>query len=77
METTDEKDGSGFIIFGNTNPLYPWLLGGFYFAHDAVPGLEMLHDVKQVYNIINNQIKVELPAALISSISKENTNDLN
>lgn len=77
MDRTDEKDGSGFIIFGNTNPLYPWLLGGFYFVQDAVPGLEMLSDVKQVYDIISQQIKVELPAALVASISKEKANELN
>lgn len=77
MDRTDEKDGSGFIIFGNTNPLYPWLLGGFYFVHDAVPGLEMLTDVKQVYDLISKQVKVELPAALMATISKEKANDLN
>ncbi len=77
MDRTEEKDGSGFIIFGNTNPLYPWLLGGFYFAQDAVPGLEMLTEVKQVYDIISQQIKVELPAALVATISKEKANELN
>lgn len=77
MDTTDEKDGSGFIIFGNTNPLYPWLLGGFYFTQESVPGLELLPDVNLVYNIITKQVKVDIPPALSSDIRKEDKRDLN
>lgn len=77
MDMTCEKDGSGFIIFGNTNPLYPWLLGGFYFTQESVPGLELLPDVKLVFNIISKQIKVDLPPELIEDISKEDREGLN
>lgn len=77
MDITEEKDGSGFIIFGNTNPLYPWLLGGFYFSHDAVPGLELLPDAKLVYNILQKQIKVELPVVLEQQIKNQQPEDLN
>ncbi|MGB3075259.1 MAG: hypothetical protein WBB36_08050 [Chitinophagales bacterium] len=77
MEITEENDGSGFIIFGNTNPLYPWLLGGFYFTTDSVPGLELLPDVKNVYRIINKQIKVDLTPGLAAEIRKEDRKDLN
>ncbi len=77
METTIEKDGSGFIIFGNTNPLYPWLLGGFYFTGESVPGLELLPDVKLVYTIINDQIKVPVTPSLSSAMAKGGNKDLN
>jgi hypothetical protein len=77
MEITIEKDGSGFLIFGNTNPLYPWLLGGFFFTGESVPGLELLPDVKLVYNIINQQIKVPVTPSLTSVMTKGGSEDLN
>lgn len=77
MEITIEKDGSGFLIFGNTNPLYPWLLGGFYFTGESVPGLELLPDVKFVYNILNQQIKVPVTPSLTSVMAKGGSEDLN
>lgn len=77
MDTTDEKDGSGFIIFGATNPLYPWLLGGFYFTAESVPGLELLPDVNFVYNLITSQIKISISPALAAEIKQAEKKDLN
>src|SRR5204862_6116231 len=57
LDKTEEKDGSGFIIFGDINPLWPWLLGSFYMAGDNIPGLEMLADVNSVYDILESQIR--------------------
>jgi hypothetical protein len=77
MDITHEKDGSGFIIFGTSNPLYPWLLGGFYFSQDDVPGLELLPDVHLVYNLIMSQIRVAITPSLVAEIRKEDKEGLN
>lgn len=77
MDTTIEKDGSGFIIFGSTNPLFPWLLGGFYMSREVVPGLELLPDVKQVYELISEQIRINIPPDLSQEIKSENHHKLN
>ena len=77
LDKTEEKDGSGFLIFGNTNPLWPWLLGGFYMAGENVPGLETLPDVKEVFTILEAQIKVEMPPSLIEKINSEIREELN
>ncbi|HYV93048.1 MAG TPA: hypothetical protein VE978_14755 [Chitinophagales bacterium] len=77
LDKTLEKDGSGFIIFGNTNPLWPWLLGSFYMSGDNVPGLNMVPDVKAVFAILEAQIKVEMPASLKEEILNERREELN
>lgn len=77
MDITLEKDGSGFIIFGNTNPLYPWLLGGFYFTGESVPGLELLPDVRMVYDLLNKQIRIPVSPLLTTAISQSAKDELN
>ena len=77
MEKSVEKDGSGFIIFGGTNPLYPWLLGGFYFTEAEVPGLDLLPDVASVYTIILKQIRVDMPPILVDQVKTEERKGLN
>ena len=77
LDKTEERDGSGFIIFGNTNPLWPWLLGKFYMSGAHIPGLEMLPDVRTVFTILEEQIRVEMPESLkeqLQSGEKENLN---
>ncbi len=56
LEKTEEKDGSGFILFGSTNPLFPWLFGTLSLSKERIPGLESLTDVDGVYNKINSAI---------------------
>ncbi|MBA2422279.1 MAG: hypothetical protein H0V61_03540 [Chitinophagales bacterium] len=77
MDITREKDGSGFIIFGTSNPLYPWLLGGFYFSQEDVPGLEMLPDVHLVHSLIMSQIRVAITPSLVEEIRREDKEGLN
>lgn len=77
LDKTEEKDGSGFIIFGSVNPLWPWLLGNFYMVGDTVPGLEMLPDVNSVYDILEGQIKKPIAAEIIESIQEEKKEELN
>jgi hypothetical protein len=77
LDKTEEKDGSGFIIFGNTNPLWPWLLGGFYMTGNNIPGLALLPDVQSVFTILEDQIKVEMPTSLIDKINNEKKEELN
>lgn len=77
IDNTEEKDGSGFIIFGNVNPLWPWLLGGFYMTSENIPGLEMLSDVKLVLAILQKQVKTEIPDTLATEIRSMNKDDLN
>lgn len=77
LDKTEEKDGSGFLIFGNTNPLWPWLFGGFYLVGENVPGLETLPNVKEVFRILEEQIKVEMPDSLIEKIQSEIKEELN
>jgi len=77
LDKTEEKDGSGFIIFGETNPLWPWLLGKFIMSGSNVPGLEMLPDVRSVYNLLEDQIKIEVPEILIERLKEEKKEELN
>ncbi|MEO5675785.1 MAG: hypothetical protein ABIQ74_14175 [Chitinophagales bacterium] len=77
LDFSEEKDGSGFITFGSTNPLWPWLLGSFYMAGDDIPGMQMLPDVKKVFLILESQIRVELPATLIDKITAAGKEELN
>ncbi len=77
LDKTEEKDGSGFIIFGSTNPLWPWLLGSFYMTGDTIPGMQMIPDVKEVFALLEDRIKVEMPEALKEKIMTEKKEDLN
>ncbi|MBA3649109.1 MAG: hypothetical protein H0W62_11265 [Chitinophagales bacterium] len=77
LDLTEEKDGSGFIILGNTNPLYPWLLGGFYFVQEALPGLAMLPNVKEVYDILYSLVKINITPSLLNELNKEDQKDWN
>lgn len=77
LDLTEEKDGSGFIIFGNTNPLWPWLLGKFIMAGDQVPGLELIPEVKKVYNILEQEIKIEIDPALLQQVNEPKRHGLN
>lgn len=64
LDKTEEKDGSGFILFGNTNPLWPWLFGKFYFASQPLPGLELIPDVNNVYQLLRRQISIQVSPPL-------------
>ncbi len=77
IDLTEEKDGTGFIIFGNTNPLWPWLLGSFYMSGDNIPGLQMLPDVKKVFDLLQDELKVQMPISLREQITGKNKEDLN
>jgi len=77
LDKTEEKDGSGFIIFGNTNPLWPWLIGKFIMPGDNVPGLVLIPDVKTVYAILEEQIKVEMPEILLEKLKDEKKEQMN
>ena len=56
LDYTEEKDGSGFILFGNVNPLWSWLFGKFFFTRGAIPGFELVPDVSKVELIIREAI---------------------
>ena len=56
-EVTAEKDGSGYISFGNSNPVWPWLFGTFYFSAQEVAGLELVPNVESVYGILVDQLQ--------------------
>lgn len=77
LDKTEEKDGSGFIIFGTANPLWPWLLGKFVSAGNHVPGLEMLPDVNSVYQLLEDRIKIELPEILKEQLNEDQPGSLN
>jgi hypothetical protein len=77
LDLTEEKDGSGFIIFGNTNPLWPWLLGKFIMAGDQVPGLELIPEVKKVYSMLEQEIKIEIDPALLQQVNEPERRGLN
>jgi len=77
LDKTEEKDGSGFIIFGNTNPLWPWLLGKFLMSSDTVPGLILLPDVNAVYTLLEDQVKISMPTSLVEKINEERKEMMN
>ncbi len=56
LDYSEEKDDSGFIFFGNTNPIWPWLFGKFFFTFGAIPGFELIPDVQKVNLIIKEAI---------------------
>ncbi|MCS6991334.1 MAG: hypothetical protein NZL95_05680 [Chitinophagales bacterium] len=64
LDKNEEKDGSGFIFFGNTNPLWPWLFGKFYFTSHPLPGLELIPEVDKVYQLLRRQINTEIASPL-------------
>ncbi len=77
LDKTEERDGSGFIIFGNTNPLWPWLLGKFYMSGDSIPGLEMLPDVNTVFDLLEDLIRVEISPTIIDQLQSGKKHELN
>ncbi len=52
-----EKDGHGFITFGNINPVYPWLFGGYALNGDQLYGFELIPNARFVHNVISTQWK--------------------
>ncbi|HAP01685.1 MAG TPA: hypothetical protein DCQ93_07165 [Bacteroidetes bacterium] len=56
LDYTEEKDGSGYILFGTTNPMWPWLFGKFFFTRENIPGFEMIPEVQNVYLVIRNAV---------------------
>lgn len=77
LERTIEKDGSGFVIFGSTNPIYPWLFGNFYFSGEAIPGLIQIEDVTYVYDLLITLIKTEISPQLLEQIGNYPKDKLN
>jgi hypothetical protein len=64
LDITTEKDGYGFITFGNINPVLPWLFGGYVLNGDKIYGLELVPDAQQVYELITTQCSIEIEDAL-------------
>ncbi len=56
LDFSEEKDGSGFILFGNANPIWPWLFGKFFFTRGTIPGFELVPEVQKVDLIIKEAI---------------------
>lgn len=56
LEKSEDKDGSGFILFGFTNPLFPWLFGTISTSNEKISGLESLTDVNDVYEKISTAL---------------------
>ena len=77
LDKTEEKDGSGFIIFGNTNPLWPWLIGKFVMSATSVPGLILLPDVNVVFNLLEELVKVSMPSSLVEKINEHRKEMMN
>ncbi|MCS6917488.1 MAG: hypothetical protein RMK52_05085 [Chitinophagales bacterium] len=77
LDKSEEKDGSGFILFGNTNPLWPWLFGKFYFASQPLPGLELIPEVNRVFVLLEKQIGVEMSQPLLDQVRSLNQQQAN
>jgi hypothetical protein len=75
-EITAEKDGSGHISFGNSNPVWPWLLGTFYFSSAPVPGLELIPDLERVYELLVQQLKSQVDPRVLDEL-KPNAEEMN
>jgi len=75
-EVTAEKDGSGYITFGNSNPVWPWLFGTFYFSGDDIAGLELVPDVENVYRILVSELQSVVAPSLRGEL-EPGTEDLN
>lgn len=70
-EITAEKDGSGHVSFGNVNPVWPWLLGTFYFSGAAIPGFELVPDVEKVYDALVEQLKSQVDPRVLSELKPD------
>jgi hypothetical protein len=75
-EVTAEKDGSGHVSFGNSNPVWPWLLGTFYFSSAAIPGFELIPDVEAVYDKLVEQLRSQVDPRVIAEL-KPDRDELN
>ncbi len=64
LEITNEKDGYGFITFGNINPVLPWLFGGYVLNGDKLYGLELVPNAAKVHEIILNQCSIQIDEVL-------------
>lgn len=64
IDITTEKDGYGFITFGNINPVLPWLFGGYVLNGDKIYGLELVPDAQRVYDLICEQCSIEIEDTL-------------
>jgi hypothetical protein len=68
IEYTRESDDSGFILFGDTNPVFPWLLGSINFSKEEFPGFEMIADVKSVYELIISLLRPGVSAEILNAV---------
>lgn len=64
LDLTTEKDGYGFITFGNINPVLPWLFGGYVLNGDKLYGLELVPNAVEVHQIILNQCTLQIEDVL-------------
>jgi hypothetical protein len=67
-EVTAEKDGSGHISFGNSNPVWPWLFGTFYFSSGELPGIELIPEVEKVYDLLVAQLQSQVDPEVIEKL---------
>jgi hypothetical protein len=58
LDLTSEKDGYGFITFGNINPVLPWLFGGYVLNGNKLYGLELVPNAAEVHKIILAQCQL-------------------
>jgi hypothetical protein len=65
LDLTLEKDGFGFITFGNINPVLPWLFGGYVLNGDKLYGLDLVPDAQHVFDLINAQSSIEIEEPLV------------
>lgn len=56
VELSLEKDGSGYLSFGKSNPVWPWLFGTFLFTGEQIAGLELVPDAEKVYQLLLKQL---------------------
>ena len=70
-ELTAEKDGSGHVSFGNSNPVWPWLLGTFYFSSAAIPGFELIPDVEPVFNKLVEQLRSHVDPQVVAELKPD------
>lgn len=52
IELISAKANSGYISFGNNNSLFTWLFGNFRSTENTVPGLEMIDDANEVFELL-------------------------
>ena len=73
LDFSEEKDGSGFILFGNTNPIWPWLFGKFFFTRETIPGFELIPDVRKVDQIIKEAIGSYVDPFVLEKVKPDET----